>query len=148
MLSMQWLQQIPHETLYIVFSELVAVIIWFEGITLRRTQGEMPSSTLFHIGSLIDTLWFFVSLGCMYYLEFQSIAMVVPIAYAIYKVFGLFYGTSLLSEQGIPDTPEDLIIPMKLVDYTQSFALIFFALCAFVLAFPTLPFAVPFSLPF
>lgn len=138
------LQNLPYELIYVGLSAVVAIIILVEGNILRKTQGKMPTSTLFHFGSLIDTLWLPISMACWYYLELQSIAIVVPIAYTIYKIFGLFYGTSLMSAQGIPDSAEDLVVPMKLVDYTQSFALIFLALCALAIFSPSLSFSVPF----
>ncbi len=140
------LQQIPHEILYIAFSAIVAIIIWLEGQTLKATKGKMPESTWFHLGSLIDTMWFFISLACLYYLSFQSIAICVPIAYVIYSLFGWIYGTSLISKEGIPETPEDLVIPLPYVAYNQSFALIYFVLCVGVLKFPN--FTPNINLPF
>ncbi|MBS9780179.1 MAG: hypothetical protein KGV51_06095 [Moraxellaceae bacterium] len=131
------LQQTSNEIIYIALSAIVAIIIWLEGQTLKATKGKMPESTLFHLGSLIDTMWFFVSLACLYYLSFQSIAICVPIAYVIYSFFGWIYGTSLISKEGIPDKPEDLVIPLPFVAYNQSFALIYFILCVGVLKFPT-----------
>ncbi len=144
MLSLQSLGQLPHEVIYVALSLVVAVIIWFEGQTLKATDGKMPTSTLFHIGSLIDTLWFFVSLVCLYYLSFQSIALCVPIAYVVYTLFGWFYGTTLITENGIPDSAEDLVIPMRYVAYNQSFSLIFFILCSLALSFPDLRIELPF----
>ncbi len=141
------LQQIPHETIYIALSAIIAVIIFFEGQTLKATEGKVPSSTLFHIGSLIDTLWLLVSVVCFSYLTFQSVQVCVPVAYGIYKLFGIFHGVKLIKADGIPDDPDDLVIPPRMIAYDQSFAIIFFALCVFVLFVPmpiiNLPFAIP-----
>ena len=66
-------------------------------------------------------------------LDFTPLAIVVPAAYGIYTVFGWIYGTRLLKRRGIPDSPKDLIVPAKYIAYSQSFALIFFILCLFVI---------------
>ncbi len=124
---------------YLVFSAVVAVLIWTEGEMLKRTDGKLPKSKLFQISSLLDTAWFFVSVVMLYVIEFTPLAVAVPAAYGIYTVFGWIYGTRLLKLRGIPDSPEDLIVPSKYIAYSQSFALIFFALCLLVLTSPWLP---------
>lgn len=124
---------------YIVFSAIVAVLIWMEGEMLKRTDGKLPKSKLFQISSLIDTAWFFVSLIMLYAIDLTPLAITVPAAYGIYTIFGWVYGTRLLKLKGIPDSPEDLVVPSKYIAYSQSFSLIFFALCLLVLASPWLP---------
>ena len=124
---------------YIAFSALVAVLIWIEGEMLKRNGGKLPKSSLFQISSLLDTVWFFVSVVMLYIIDLTPLAITVPAAYGIYTVFGWVYGTRLLKRKGIPDSPEDLIVPPKYIAYSQSFALIFFALCLLVLASPWLP---------
>ncbi len=101
---------------------------------LKRSSGKLPKSAFFQICSLIDTAWFFVSTVMLYMLDFTPLAIVVPAAYGIYTVFGWIYGTRLLKRRGIPDSPEDLIVPPKYIAYSQSFALIFFILCVLVIA--------------
>jgi hypothetical protein len=124
---------------YIVLSAVVAVLIWIEGEMLKRNAGKLPKSPLFKVSSLLDTAWFFVSTVLLYVIDFAPLAMTVPAAYGIYTVFGWVYGTRLLKRKGIPNSPEDLVVPPKYIAYSQSFALIFFALCLLVLAAPWLP---------
>lgn len=132
----------PHwltaEVAYIALSALIAVLIWYEGQVLKRTGGKLPRSKLFHFSSLLDTIWFFVSLAVLYLLKLDSLALAVPAAYGIYTIFGWVYGTRLLKKEGLPDSPSDLVIPEKYIAYSQSFALIFFSLCVLVLASPWL----------
>ncbi len=124
---------------YIVCSAVVAVLIWIEGEMLKRNAGKLPKSKLFQISSLLDTAWFFISVVMLYVIDLTPLAVAVPAAYGIYTVFGWVYGTRLLKRRGLPDSAEDLIVPPKYIAYSQSFALIFFALCLLVLASPWLP---------
>ena len=134
MLSMFSLPWLTPQFAYLVFSAIVAVLIWIEGGMLKRNGGKLPKSGFFQICSLIDTAWFFVSTVMLYMLDFTPLAIVVPAAYGIYTVFGWIYGTRLLKRRGIPDSPADLIVPLKYIAYSQSFALIFFILCILVIA--------------
>lgn len=127
------------QTIYVMLSAVIAILIWIEGQMLKQTDGKLPKSKIFHVSSLLDTAWFFVSLAVIYVLELESIAVAVPVAYGIYTLFGWVYGSRLMKKNGMPDSPEDLIIPMPYIAYSQSFALIFFALCLLVLALPWLP---------
>ncbi len=124
---------------YIAFSAVVAVLIWVEGEMLKRTAGKLPKSLLFQFSSLLDTSWFFISVVMMYVIDLTPLAATVPAAYGLYTIFGWVYGTRLLKRRGIPDSPKDLVIPPKYIAYSQSFSLIFFALCLLVLASPWLP---------
>lgn len=124
---------------YVSLSAVVAILIWIEGEMLKRTGGKLPNSPLFKISSLLDTVWFFVSTLALYLIDLTPLAIAVPAAYSIYTVFGWIYGTRLLKRKGIPDSPKDLIVPPKYIAYSQSFSLIFFALCLLVLASPWLP---------
>lgn len=123
---------------YIVGSAVVAVLIWIEGEMLKSNKGQLPKSSLFQISSLLDTAWFFVSVVMLYVIDLTPLAVAVPAAYGIYTVFGWIYGTRLLKLKGLPDSPEDLVVPVKYIAYSQSFALIFFGLCLLVLASPWL----------
>lgn len=127
------------QTIYVMLSAVIAILIWIEGQMLKQTDGKLPKSKIFHVSSLLDTAWFFVSLAVIYVLELESIAVAVPVAYGIYTLFGWVYGSRLMKKNGMPDSPEDLIIPRPYIAYSQSFALIFFALCLLVLALPWLP---------
>lgn len=124
---------------YVFFSAVVAVLIWIEGEMLKRNAGKLPKSALFKFSSLLDTAWFFVSTLVLYIIDLAPLAIAVPVAYSIYTVFGWVYGTRLLKRNGLPDAPEDLVVPAQYIAYSQSFALIFFALCLLVLAAPWLP---------
>lgn len=106
---------------------------------LKSTDGKLPKSKFFQISSLLDTSWFFISVVMLYTIELTPLAIAVPAAYGIYTVFGWVYGTRLLKRKGIPDSPKDLVIPVKYIAYSQSFSLIFFALCLLVLTAPWLP---------
>ena len=106
---------------------------------LKRTEGKLPKSALFKFSSFLDTAWFFVSTMALYLIDLAPLAITVPIAYSIYTIFGWVYATRLLKRRGIPDSPEDLIVPPKYIAYSQSFSLIFFALCVLVIASPWLP---------
>ena len=127
------------QNIYVALSAVIAVLIWCEAEMLKKTDGKLPKSTFFHVSSVLDTGWFFVSIWVWFSLNLQSLAMAVPAAYGIYTVFGWIYGTRLLRRKGIPDTPDDLVIPTRYIAYSQSFALIFFALCLLVLSAPWLP---------
>lgn len=124
---------------YVAISAVVAILIWCEGQMLKKTDGKLPDSKFFQLSSLLDTFWFFISLVALYFLDFSSLALVVPAAYGIYTIFGWIYGTKLLKREGLPDSPKELVIPVKYIAYSQSFALIFFALCLFVLVSTWLP---------
>lgn len=126
---------------YITLSAVVAVLIWIEGEMLKGTDGKLPQSKFFQISSLLDTSWFFISVVMLYVIDLTPLAVAVPAAYGIYTVFGWVYGTKLLKRKGIPDSPKDLVIPAKYIAYSQSFSLIFFALCLLVLTSPWLPIA-------
>lgn len=127
------------QIIYVALSAIIAILIWCEAEMLKKTEGKLPESKFFHISSVLDTGWFFVSLWVLFTAKVQALALAVPVAYAIYTVFGWIYGTRLLRRKGIPDSADKLVVPMRYVAYSQSFALIFFALCLLVLAAPWLP---------
>ncbi|MGP9519157.1 hypothetical protein [Psychrobacter sp. AOP7-C1-14] len=124
---------------YITLSAVVAVLIWIEGEMLKQTDGKLPQSKFFKVSSLLDTLWFFISVVALYVIDLTPLAIAVPAAYGIYTTFGWIYGTKLLKRKGIPDSPKDLVIPPKYIAYSQSFSLVFFALCLLVLSSAWLP---------
>ena len=124
---------------YITLSAVVAVLIWIEGEMLKQTDGKLPQSKFFKVSSLLDTLWFFISVVILYVIDLTPLAIAVPAAYGIYTTFGWIYGTKLLKRKGIPDSPKDLVIPAKYIAYSQSFSLVFFALCLLVLSSAWLP---------
>ncbi len=127
--------------IYLTLSAVVAVLIWIEGEMLKKTAGKLPNSKFFQISSIVDTSWFFISVVMLYTIDLTPLAVTVPAAYGLYTTFGWIYGARLLKRKGIPDSPKDLVIPAKYIAYSQSFALIFFALCLLVLSSPWLPIA-------
>ncbi|WP_320158592.1 hypothetical protein [Psychrobacter sp. NZS113] len=108
---------------------------------LKTTDGKLPQSKFFKISSLLDTSWFFISVVMLYVIDLTPLAVAVPAAYGLYTTFGWIYGTRLLKRKGIPDSPKDLVIPAKYIAYSQSFSLVFFALCLLVLSAQWLPIA-------
>ena len=124
---------------YITLSAVVAVLIWIEGEMLKKTDGKLPQSKFFQISSLLDTLWFFISVAMLYVIDLILLAITVSVAFGIYTTFGWIYGSRLLKSKGIPNSTKDLVIPAKYIAYSQSFSLIFFALCLLVLSSPWLP---------
>ena len=127
------------QNIYVALSAIIAVLIWCEAQMLKKTEGKLPESKFFHLSSVLDTGWFFVSLWILFTSKVQALALAVPVAYAIYTVFGWIYGTRLLRRKGLPESADKLVIPMRYVTYSQSFSLIFFSLCLLVLAAPWLP---------
>ena len=134
--------------IYITLSAVVAVLIWIEGEMLKKTGGKLPNSKFFQISSILDTSWFFISVVMLYTIDLTPLAVAVPASYGLYTTFGWIYGARLLKRKGIPDSPKDLVIPdspkdlvipAKYIAYSQSFSLIFFALCLLVLSSPWLP---------
>lgn len=123
---------------YIGCSAVVAILILIEGEMLKRNNGKLPKSLFFRVSSLLDTAWFFISVAMLYVIELTPLAVAVPAAYGVYTVFGWIYGTRLLKRTGIPDSTKDLVVPSKYIAYSQSFALVFFALCLLVLSSPWL----------
>ena len=134
----QWLAHIDPPSIYIALSAVVALLIWTEGQMLKKTEGKLPKSKFFHISSIIDTSWLFVSIAVFYIMDFKSIEMAVPVAYWIYTIAGWVYGSRLLKRTGLPNSPEELVIPKPYIAFSQSFATAYFALCVFVLLFSKL----------
>lgn len=120
------------QMVYVIGSAVVAVLIWIEAAMLKKNAGKLPKSALFQLSSVLDTAWFFVSIAALYLIDFMPIALSIPAAYGVYTMFGWIYGSRLLRKKGIPDSPKDLIVPSKYIDYSQSFAVVFFLLCVFI----------------
>lgn len=129
-----WLQQLDAQSIFIVLSAILSPVLWIEGQMLKKSEGKLPNSAWFHFSSLLDTLWCFVSMVALYFIEFAPLAMSVPVAYIIYTVYGWIYGTRLLKKEGMPVSVDDLVIPKAYIAYSQAFAIVFFALCMFVLS--------------
>lgn len=117
------------QTLYIAISAIIAVGIWVQITLLRRNQGKMPQSSLFHLLSLADTIWVLVSAAALYFLDFNKLAIAVPAVYGIYTFLGFFYAARTITNDNIPDNPEDIVFDNRYLNFCQSFALVFFGLC-------------------
>lgn len=113
------------QAVYLLGTLIVAMLIAYESIVLKKNFGKLPQSTLFSISSILETVWLLVSVAAVYYGHFSPIAKVVPIAYLIYSVFGWIYGFYLLKDQAtdIKDVDE-MSMPVKYMDYSLSFSLV------------------------
>lgn len=113
------------QAVYLVGTLIIALLIAYESIVLKRNFGKLPQSTLFSISSILETVWLLVSVAAVYYGKFSPIAKVVPIAYILYSIFGWLYGFYLLKDQAadIKDVDE-MSMPIKYMDYSLSFSLV------------------------
>lgn len=125
---------------YVVFSAVVAVLIWIEAIMLKKNGGKLPKSALFQISSMLDTAWFFVSIAVLYLVDLTPVVLSIPAAYGVYTLFGWIYGSKLLRKKGIPDSPKNLVVPAKYIAYSQSFAMVFLLLCILIAGILLKPF--------
>lgn len=129
------LDGISFEMTYIAASAVVAVGIFIQSIMLRRHQGKMPSSPTFRFLSLMDSVWVLVSAAALYFLDFDHLAISVPVVYGIYTLLGFFYAAKTIKGEhsDIPETPEDIVFDVRYLNFCQSFALVFFGLCLVLL---------------
>lgn len=113
------------QAIYLVGTLIVALLIAYESIVLKKNLGKLPQSTLFSVSSILETVWLMVSVVAIYYGGFSSIAKVVPFAYILYSIFGWIYGFYLLKDQAdnIKDV-DDMSMPIKYMDYSLSFSLV------------------------
>ena len=66
------------QAIYLVGTLIVALLIAYESIVLKKNLGKLPQSTLFSVSSILETVWLMVSVVAVYYGGFSSIAKVVP----------------------------------------------------------------------
>lgn len=113
------------QAVFLVGTLIVALLIAYESIVLKKNLGRLPQSTLFSISSILETVWLLVSVAAVYYGHFSPIVKVVPIAYIIYSIFGWIYGFYLLKDQAteIKDV-DNMSMPIKYMDYSLSFSLV------------------------
>jgi len=109
------------QAIYLVGTLIVALLIAYESIVLKKNLGKLPQSTLFSVSSILETVWLMVSVVAVYYGAFSSIAKVVPFAYILYRIYGFY----LLKDQAgdIKDV-NDMSMPIKYMDYSLSFSLV------------------------
>lgn len=121
---------------YLIASACVAVGIWLQIVMLRKNLGKMPQSPLFHILSLFDSLWVLVSGVALYFLDFESFTISVPVVYTVYTILGFFYAGYTMGEQEtLPSSPDEIVFDGRYLNFCQSFALVFFGLCLLSLYF-------------
>ncbi|MDO4700260.1 MAG: hypothetical protein Q4A69_06215, partial [Moraxella sp.] len=120
------------EKMYVVGGLGIAICIWVEAIMLEKNAGRfLQDSVLFAVISLLTLIWLLVSAAALYFLQFDRYAISVPVVYGIYSVMGWVYGAKLVDK--LPDDPRELVMPAKYLVFSKSFALVFAALCVFVL---------------
>ncbi|UNU72799.1 hypothetical protein LU293_06735 [Moraxella nasovis] len=121
------------EKAYIVASLIVAVMIWIEATMLSCNDGKLPEQVGFMMVSMITSSWLVISGLALWFLEFDSFAMAVPVMYGVYSVLGWFYGAKLMAKTDVPDNPADFVVPAKYLVFSKSFAIAFAILSIFVL---------------
>lgn len=123
------------ELLYLALSAVVAVGIIIQIVLLRRHQGKLPKSPTFHLLSFLDTVWVILSSLALYFLEFDSLAISVPVVYMIYSFIGFFYAARTITgtHGDMPTSPDDIVFDVRYLNFCQSFGLAFLGLCVLVL---------------
>lgn len=125
------------EMVYVALSAVIAFGIWIQIALLRRNQGRMPKTTVFHILSLSDSLWVPISVATWFFLDFDQFAITIPVAYIVYTVLGWIYAAKTIWVSDVPPkSPEDIVFNDKYLNFCQSFALVFFGLCLVVMFIP------------
>lgn len=134
-LTMPTFDNISFEMTYIAASAVVAVGIFVQIVMLRYNKGKMPSSGVFHLLSLLDSLWVLVSAGALYFLDFDRLAISVPVVYGIYTLLGFWFAARTITgtRGDIPSSPDDIVFDVRYLNFCQSFALAFFGLCLWLL---------------
>lgn len=120
--------------LYFVISMAVALGLWVQIVLLRKNNGKYPNSSLFSVLSTFDSIWFIVSVVAFFGLDFVGFGKVAPVFYVAYTILGFFYASRTMEYEKMPPMrPEDLTFSPKYLDFVQSFALVFFVVCALLL---------------
>ncbi|MFA9486179.1 MULTISPECIES: hypothetical protein [unclassified Moraxella] len=135
---------VSFEQMFVMASAVVAVLVWIESSWTLKNAGKLPEVSAFAIISLISSAWFAASGLALFFLELDNLQMSVAAVYGLHCVAGWFYSAKLISATDIDD-PRDLVIPEKYLNFSRSFALVFLALCIFVLLVPKLPIATAFG---
>ncbi|MFW2177081.1 MULTISPECIES: hypothetical protein [unclassified Moraxella] len=113
------------QALYVAGTVIVGLFISYESLLLKRYQGKMPDSSLFHFSSMLETVWSIVSIAVLYFADFSPLFKVVPVAYILYSLFGWLYGFYLLKDTDIDiDDIENIQMPSKYMDYSLSFSMV------------------------
>lgn len=121
------------EQLYVFLSAWVAIAIWLQMRLLRKNNGKMPESSLFHALSFFDSIWILISAAALYFLEFKGLSVTVPVIYGVFTFLGFFdTARAIKNHGGMPEHPEDIVFDKRYLSFRNGFALVFFGLCVTV----------------
>ena len=116
--------------LYFFNSILVGGVLFTEGIILLKQNGKWNGSRVLLATTVIEFIWIIVSVLALAYLGFASWYALIPLAYVVYCIVGMFLGFRLGSEMECPDDPLlSIVIPKWYINFEIGFGL-FFALFA------------------
>lgn len=121
------------ETAYIATSMLVALSIGVQTWVLYRNQGRVQLSSPLSLLSFLDVVWFVLTLAALWWLDFDAIAMSVPVLYVIYTVLSFFYAANSIEGDEPPANPEDVVFGKKYLNFNASFVVVFLGWCGYVL---------------
>lgn len=123
---------------FVVGSLIVAVLVWTEAQLLQDNDGKLPQTRFFSGVSVLTSLWFLACAVGLWLLDFDRVAIAVPVMYGVYCVAGWFYGARLIKGDNIGDDPSEWVIPVPYLTFCKSFAVAYTLLCVFVLFAPML----------
>lgn len=119
---------ISWQAVYLAGTAIVGMMILYAARKLKANAGKIPHNTAFNVSSIMETVWFVISGIALYFADFTTLPKVIAVAYTLYSVFGWIYGFFLLKDQDIKPTDvddiDDVPMPAKYMDYSQSFALV------------------------
>lgn len=122
--------------LYVIASMIVAIGILIQGWFLYKNQGKLPNLPLFHLLSLLESCWVLVSGLALYFLDFDNLAICVPVVYLAYTLLGFFYASKTMSSKEAPPTTlDEIVIDTRYISFCQSFAVVYLGLCGATLYF-------------
>ena len=75
--------------------------------------------------SLIELLWFLVTLVFFLAFKYKGLSVVLPSAYAVYYLFGWFYGSYLLSQEA------ELVLPLWYMVFAGLFGIFYMCMALF-----------------
>ena len=114
---------ISWEAVYLVATAIIGLLIAYEAWALKKNAGKLPTTFLFNISSIIETLWMVITGAFLYFGHFSTLPKVIAVAYIIYGVFGWLYSFYLLKDQDlVTHDIENIKMPAKFMDYSFSFS--------------------------
>ncbi len=128
-------EQIDWQSVYLIGTFCMALLISCEAISLKKHQGQIPNTLIFQIISFLEIAWLVASGVVLYYGDFNQLVKVVPVAYILYSMFGWFYGSYLLKDQVFDaKSIEDIKMPVRYADYSMSFSVVMILTCLGIFA--------------